>query len=222
MSEPNKTYTMTDEECEMNLSALIDGELEPEALLPTLDHLAQSETCSTFYRNARKLQDDYGAGHYPVQEETLPDGGWEKIERKSLSGGARVIHLLTRTQVWGAAAAILLAVGLWWGGMMEFHRPTPGSQVTEVTLGEDEGSMSEQRFVELTAELLRSDRRYRRKMLEVLEEVDRATYIPEGSPEGGIGDRGGRSERAGAGDELPQAGGTRRGGSVMDPVIRLW
>ncbi len=43
--------------------------------------------------------------------------------------------------------------------------------------------MDENRFVELTAELLKADRRYHRKMLDVMETVNQNAFIPEGSGE---------------------------------------
>ncbi len=222
MSDSHLLNDMTDELCEANLSAMIDGELEPESLLATLDHMVANKSCREFYRDARQLQDRYGAGHFPipVKEASLPENGWHKIEQKSLDPGARILQLFTRTQVWATAAAILLVLGLWGGGIMEFHRPVLSSKPTEITLGEDEGRMSEQRFVELTSELLRSDRRYRRKMMEVLEEVDRVSYTSEGTPEGGSKDRSVSGQRGN--NELPGNSQRRNSGGLMEPVIRLW
>ena len=50
-----------------------------------------------------------------------------------------------------------------------------------VTLEEDRGSMTDERFVSLAAEVLRADRRYHRKMLQVMQVAAAAGPAPEGT-----------------------------------------
>ncbi len=60
MDKQEHKKKMTNEECEINISALLDGELEPEELLPTLDHLSVNKECREFYIEARELQQRFG------------------------------------------------------------------------------------------------------------------------------------------------------------------
>jgi hypothetical protein len=70
------------------------------------------------------------------------------------------------------AAAVLLVAGLW-GGLAAVSALRPAGEPIEITLGEDSGRMSEERFVDLTVELLRADSRYHQEMLQVLTAVER-------------------------------------------------
>jgi len=76
---------------------------------------------------------------------------------------------------------LLLAVGLWAGGGFKIPGLHTKQEVIELRLGEDRGKMTESRFIELTAELLRSDRRFHRKMLAVMQQVNQGEMILEGS-----------------------------------------
>lgn len=174
--------SLTDEECEANLSALVDGQLEETLLLPTIDHLLRSKRCQRFFRDARSLQEflsEKRDGHL-LQEK--PAKTWERIEHASGLRKSRTTRLFSRNSpLWAAAAAFILVIGLWTGGYKKLVQPlAPGSTIT-IRLAEDQGSMDEKRFVELTAELLRADRRYQRKMLEIMETVNSGDFIREGS-----------------------------------------
>ena len=116
---------------------------------------------------------------------------------------------------WAAAAAIVLAAGGgWWIGSLgdggaadaSVRIASEGSSeieaasntYVEMVVGsgeEGEGAMTERRFIELTAELLASDERYHRKMLEILDLVsDGRDSTLEGSRERSLGlERGDRS-----------------------------
>lgn len=96
--------------------------------------------------------------------------------------------------IWTAAAVIFLAFGLWAGS--GFHLPGYHTQNSVIELGEDRGKMTEQRFVELTTELLRSDRRFHRKMLDVMLTVNQQYLAMEGSSE---------REIRGDGEERPES-----------------
>jgi hypothetical protein len=150
---------------ETSISALADGELPREDLLPTLDHLAECASCQAFYRDVRAL-----AAALPSDPEAI----WRRIE-------AAAAPALTRTgqsRPWAMrlAAAVLLVASL--GGAIALGRSAqrPTEEPIEITLGEDRGRMTEQRFLDLTVELLRSDSRYHQEMLQVLTAViDRRT-----------------------------------------------
>ena len=55
----------------------------------------------------------------------------------------------------------------------------------DVVLEEDRGLMTDDRFIELTTEILKADRSYHRKMFEVMSVVTAMGEEPEGSSDGG-------------------------------------
>jgi predicted anti-sigma-YlaC factor YlaD len=157
------------ETCEMSISALADGELPAEDLLPTLDHLAECPSCQAFYRDVRALAAALPAGvaSAPARGEA-PEEVWRRIE-----AAAPVLSRTGRVRPWAMrlAAAVLLVASLW--GTLAAVRSVlrPAGEPIEITLGDDRGRMTEQRFVDLTVELLRADSRYHQEMLQVLTTV---------------------------------------------------
>lgn len=176
---------------ESSISALIDGELETPEQLPVIDHLVACDSCRAFYRRARAL-DDMVVASRSQDVEPAPEAVWERIAAasgwsgRSLETGRGGTRRLAK---WGQralqlAAVLVLALGLWW------LRPAPeppsaaDDEITEdvdVVLEEDRGSMTDDRFLEITTEILRADRSYHRKMLEVMSVVTAMTARPEGS-----------------------------------------
>jgi hypothetical protein len=149
------------EACEMSISALLDGEVEREELLPLLDHLSGCTSCQAFYREARALDGALKPGVAPVPE-PAPEAVWERIERRGFAASS------WRTWAPRLAAALLIALGTAWAARS--LGPNPAGQPIEVVLGQG-GSMSDRRFVEITAEVLRADPRYRHEMLRVMSAV---------------------------------------------------
>lgn len=154
---------------EISISSLADGELPLEDLLPTLDHLAECPSCQAFYRDVRALAAALPAGSAPAPPPTeAPEEVWRRIE-----AAAPALSRTGPSRSWAMrlAAAVLLVAGLW--GALATVRSVmgpPGAPI-EVTLEEDRGRMTEQRFVDLTVELLRADSRYHQEMLQVLTAV---------------------------------------------------
>lgn len=171
---------------EMDISALIDGELESHRLLPLLDALVRDEQLRRFYLDARALQttldgdvkDDF------VSEEVIPvtDDIWDGIEQRRQQKQTKFFSLNSLpVKMFSAAAVILLLVGMWAGGVFPWQTPEWKSDVLQVELEANAGNMDEQRFMELTAELLRADRRYHRRMLEMMEAVNSRAFVREGT-----------------------------------------
>jgi predicted anti-sigma-YlaC factor YlaD len=154
----------------MSLSALADGELPPEELLPVIDHLAVCHGCQAFYRDLRSLAASLPDPQRLPASTEAPEEIWQRIER---AAAPDVVLATGRMRPWAlrSAAAVLLVAGLW--GALAAARSAlgPVGAPIEVTLGEDRGRMTEQRFVDLTVELLRSDPRYHQEMLQVLTAV---------------------------------------------------
>lgn len=157
MREINETW-------EADISALVDGELDHPKLLETVDRIVAGESCREFYRRARR----FDALLAEVRGEA-PAELWTAIATAAERRGRR-----TR-RTWLAAAAVVVV-----GAVLALMWPNAGTTraidpaVVEVQVaGSADGGMGDARFVELTAELLRADRRYHRAMEEILDAVDR-------------------------------------------------
>ncbi len=206
---------------EANLSALIDGELTGEELLETVDALSSSPELQRLYARMRGLRELVGPPLDFTREERLPPDLWPKINRRSGLGRAKIIRLFTDSpaRAWAAAAVILLGIGLSSIGLFRLPTLRAGDDVISVTLGENKGKMTEERFIALTTELLRADRRYHRKMLEVLEAVTAENIVTEGSVEE-TPRRNQPAEETNEGDGQTQR---RRTAGRSDPIeLRLW
>jgi predicted anti-sigma-YlaC factor YlaD len=162
------------EHIEIELSAIADGAGEPAAWVEVLDHLAVCASCRDFYRQVRTLDALAGAASRPVALEA-PAGVWERVEASS--GLAAVLPFTRRPAVrWAlrVAATVLVALGLWAAGMLRLPSVLTVRDGMEVTMGADSGHMTDARFVELAVSVLKADRKYREKMLEILAAVDTA------------------------------------------------
>jgi len=190
------------QEHESRISAWLDGEFDAERRLELLDHFARCPGCRRFYLEARALA-GLVAGVGAAPAEPLPADMWERIaSRVDRHRAGRAVR--RRPAVWMLRAAALLAVALGVGfwqlrGAAQPEAPPASASEIEVLLEQDQGEMSETRFVELTTEVLRADRRFHRAMLEVMEQVVAETAT-ERSPE--------TSE--GRGDERAEEGGERK------------
>ena len=184
-SNPCKTF-------ELAISALIDGELESPEQLPAIDHLLECASCQDFYGRARALGSMVTFGE--ASAEPAPPEVWERIatetglaEPNPESLGAtpwwRRSHAMSGTL--GLAAGLILALAIWFLRPVVLEESTPvvdrEGGVVNVVLEQDRGSMSDERFLELTTELLRADRGYHRKMFEIMRVVDDLAVRPEGS-----------------------------------------
>ncbi|HKI03004.1 MAG TPA: zf-HC2 domain-containing protein [Thermoanaerobaculia bacterium] len=172
------------ESYETSLSALADGELPTEDLLPTLDHLAECASCQAFYRDVRALAAAIPANANAADIADIADNSRrlaasapaqapEEIWRRIEAAASPALSRTGRSRPWAMrlAAALLLVASLW--GALAAVRSTmrPAGEPIEITLGEDSGRMTEQRFLALTVELLRADSRYHLEMLQVLTAV---------------------------------------------------
>lgn len=178
---------------ETSISALIDGELEAGEQLPVIDHLLECRSCREFYRQARSLGDMVVSSRSQAAD-PAPEELWRRIAAESGIGrrmqpafAARFRRISARAI--GIAAAVLLGVGLFRLLPSTGAPPPPAAEEetadsdVDVVLEEDRGAMSDDRFLELTMEILKADRRYHKKMLDVMSVVTAMTEEPEGSPD---------------------------------------
>ena len=177
----------THESYEADLSALLDGELPRAELLPTLDYLVRSRRARDFYTRSRGLSGLLEASETkpgPTEPEAAPPL-WPQIRRRAGLGG-KILAFPERLPAWTwrAAAVLVLAMGLWsLGGWLPELTTGPNAsldavRVVQVSLGDEAGKMTDERFVDLTTEILRSDDHYRAKMLEIMSQVaDTSTAV---------------------------------------------
>jgi hypothetical protein len=159
------------------LSAFLDGETSPAEALPALDHLLRCAACRGFYGKARALQQQLAAS--ARAESAAPPAVWERIVADAAGAPARRGSMaLLRSWAPRLAAAFVLGLAAWSGyalgggagpGMLGLAGEATASQV-EIEVGA--GGMTDSRFLDLTLEILRADRRYHDKLLEVLTAVD--------------------------------------------------
>ncbi len=189
---------------EMSLSALADGELPMEDLVPAVDHLAECPSCQAFYRDVRSLAAALPADAAPSDTPRLsvsatsatvageaPEEIWRRIDVAATLSRPRRARSWARPGAIRLAAAAVLLISILWGTFAVRSALHPAGKPIEITLGEDRGRMTEQRFLDLTVELLRADSRYQQEMLQVLNAlierggrgetpVDYASPLPEG------------------------------------------
>ena len=172
------------DDCQTSISALVDGELPAAEVPAAIDHLLDCPSCQGFYRAVRGLGDlleeaGLARGQAP-ETEPAPAAVWRRVERHAGSPLSRLPGWTAR-----AAAAALLAVGAW--GALQLGITGTADRVAaplEVALAEDAGSMTDERFVAIAAELLRADSRYRREMLDVMSTVESEVGRADGPTDG--------------------------------------
>lgn len=174
MNESCETY-------EWAISELVDGELDASEQLAAVDHLAGCASCRAFYRRARQLGEMVARAE--AAETPPPEEVWRRIAaetgvtRRRRSPNVRVTRFAL-----GLAALIVLALGLVLVPRSWRTHPTPSENGRIIVeLGSDRGAMTEQRFVEITTEILRSDPRFHREMLAVMALVTAAGDSSEGT-----------------------------------------
>jgi hypothetical protein len=157
---------------EVEISALLDNELSHADILELVDHLVASDECRPFYQQARELSQTMSLSD-------LPPDMWERIEKRASEGRQR------RFPRWPLklVAVVVCAVGIWSIGRYVPREARLDNPSVTIQLASDSGQMNEDRFIELTTELLRADRRYHSKMGEIMNAVN-ASASHEGSAEG--------------------------------------
>lgn len=163
-------------ECERNemlLSTCLDGEDRAADRLELLDHLARCRDCRDFYLEARALGGLAAAVRPPAADASPGRDRWERIRAAAVPQSSS-IRRRPAVPAWAlrAAAFLVVAAGLAFAlGRPARVLPAAGASVVEVVLEEDAEAMTESRFVELTTEVLRADRRYHQAMFRVMEQV---------------------------------------------------
>lgn len=153
------------EEYQMNISAMLDGELGGEDLRSMIQHVAQCPECLAVLGVFQSLQDKVDAEAAPPP---VPRDTWRKISEKMASKPrAASIPLRPRVfKVLGIAAAFALVFGM---GYFLRSPVIPGiDRDAPIVLAGDRGHMSEAQFLSLTRSLLSADPEYHRRMYLIL------------------------------------------------------
>lgn len=165
------------EDYQVNLSAMMDGELRGMELADTVAHLSKCQTCMEEFRKFQSLQERIDAEIAPPP---VPYRTWHNIAEAAEKPKAKIIPLHSRfVRIAAAAAALLIFFGL--GFFLRNPSIPMVDQNAPIMLASDRGSMDDDRFLALTRELLSSDPEYHRKMYFILHTLQADYY--EGSYE---------------------------------------
>jgi len=156
----------TCEQFEINISELIDGECPPERIRQTVNHLAQCDACMAIYREMCYFQNRIDQTPLAANDAVAIDSEIEKNKTSTIR-----LRMIPRW-VWPIAAILLVSISLSLTDNFPI-RVLPGDQAAEdnlisVQLEQNKGQMTEDRFIELTLELLAADRKYQQSMAEIL------------------------------------------------------
>jgi negative regulator of sigma E activity len=182
---------------EADLSALVDGELEPARLLAVIDRLVEEPRSRDFYRRARAL-DGLVEATEPLPRSEAPHEVWQRIASSTGQAPATLpFRARAGSRPWSkllapvaAAAAVVLAISL--GIWMNSERPRVAArdqhadvalETSDITIGGREGQMTDERFLAIATEILEADRRYRREMAEIIDLVESALPSEMGTAE---------------------------------------
>jgi len=169
------------EHYEMLVSTLIDGALDRAEQIECFDHVVRCRSCREFYLDARALDGLVAAVRTPAEAEAPSPELWKRIDwltRKDRRASAG-----RRIPIWAMQAAAVLVIAFGLSVAMWNRADVSAPEQAEVLLGQS-ADMTEERFVELTKEVMRSDRRYHSAMYEIMGQVVRDTTTKgETSPE---------------------------------------
>ena len=157
---------------ELEISALLDGESDPSTAMELLEHVGTCRSCATFVGDVRAVQSKIDRV-YVVAGPVFTEGSPPRRDRS--------IGPMPRW-AWAMAATVVITVG----GSIALDAAYSNGAVNTledgeivVRLEEDRGAMTEDRFIELTTELLRADRIFRDEMYSVLDAVRSGESVSE-------------------------------------------
>lgn len=156
-------------EYEIELSAMLDGESDPATAVALMDHISECGACRSFYQELRSFQS--------LVDDLSPVAKPREVSQPARSLWSWIFPV--PRWAWGAAAAILIAIGSYAVGTTQAGVAIDGNTIT-FEVDPNESTVSEEEFVELASEILRSDPRYQRQLYQILGQIETG----EGSGEG--------------------------------------
>ena len=125
-----------------NLSALLDDELEQAVAEAVREHLRTCEACAAALEAVRAADADAGEALRGVAESAHPSGAFTARVLGTIAAGESRGTIVRRSRLrvlaFGAAAAVLLAVGLW--GLLRSRPPVQVVSQDDVAPTEDRAS----------------------------------------------------------------------------------
>ena len=177
------------ERYEIFVSSWLDGELDRGGQIEMVDHLTRCGACREFYLAARGLGGLVAMIRTPSDAPEPSAELWRRVQRDSTreQAGRAAGTMGVRRRggrwlpAWAGTAAAALVLTVWLGSLLSKDGSVPATRPVdaEIRLGEDRGRMNDARFVELTREVLRADRRYVVAFYEVMGQVVRETRMIE-------------------------------------------
>lgn len=175
----------TCERYEILASTSMDEALDRDEQQELLDHVVRCESCREFFVDARALEGlSVMTGARAATEEPSPEI-WAQIESRAADGDQRRTGGMP-AWAWRAAAALLLGAALAFVPWPAAPTNDLNARQMDVVLEGDRGDMTEGRFLQLTGEILRADRRFHFAMQEVMEKVIDHEWDSEGSTSEGL------------------------------------
>ena len=161
------------EHYQINISAMLDGELKGSELTDTVKHLTECNDCKKEMEIFQKMQSKVDE-EFALQE--VPRNAWKNIERITQADSRKPAIIDFKRSIFkyiAAAASIIVVFGLGYffgapGSIMSSNNE-PLINLTSYEGGES--NMSEDKFLKLTRELLNSEPKYQMKMYLVLHTI---------------------------------------------------
>ena len=154
------------EEYQMEISAMLDGELRGYDLADTVKHIAGCQTCMAVFSDFQNLQEKVDAEIAPTQ---IPVGVWKRISKEIRHPQNKTTFIPFRsrfTKIIGIAAVLAIS---FLAGYLARRPAYPIIKNNEpIVLASEQGQMNNQQFIALTRELLTADPEYHRKMYFIL------------------------------------------------------
>ena len=153
---------------QMNISAMLDGELSGSELAETVEHLSQCENCRKEMEMFRKMQEKVDSDYV---DEAVPRNVWKNIERITKAEKKPVV-VEFKDNVYKiiAAAAVLIII---FGAGYFFGRPgtvlmQDGRSLINLASQTQQQQMSDDQFIDMTRQLMNADPRYQVRMYMIL------------------------------------------------------
>ena len=169
---------------EILISTCIDEGVERDEQRELLDHLVRCPACREFYTESRALEGLVVLAGEGTASEPPPAELWGRIERRASKSPARAESW--PSWGWRAAAVLLLGAALAFVPWPAARSAGGTARQMEIVLEADKGDMTDGRFLQLAAEVLRADRRYHFAMQEVMDKVVDEEWEPEGASSEGL------------------------------------
>lgn len=153
------------EEYQINLSAMMDGELTGDELTETIQHLAACADCLREFRSFQSLQSRV---NQEIKTPAVPNHLWTTISREErVTPRTQFIVFRPSVLKWvGIAAVFLLSFGS--GYLLRAPVRPLSDPRTPIVLASNRGSLTDDQFLILTRTLLTADPVYHKKMYLIL------------------------------------------------------